>query len=467
MATFNYHARFPQGITQLAFPGFPNPGGLGVPAEKILGLEWQAAITLAVSTTGNDTDPTRPARIVAGDWSAKPFATIQAAIHALPLLDHGRISSTLTDADVVINVGPGTFAGFQLVGSLLNVYLAGTRQLATPATGPSSGTATAGDSRTLTLTGAGWTADDLRGCYVNVTAGPSAGNIYLIAKNTSDTITFPAYMSPALGAGSVFTIEELATTLNAVPPPYTGIANYQGNLGYNRIVDLKIVSPGGTVAGVFVSANPGSVSAQRIAALGCYVGFSHNSGGILWSESCYAEGSSYAGFSCQNVIMNAPYRSLARNCANGFAYNNPGGWLYFGAGNGNLALNCGTGLVVEGVQGIVNRMICENCGYGVSLNRALLRAIGWSCDGATIQALWMHQADISFDGWLSGSGNVGFGLNASGGSNLVELNGITPTLTGALGDATVDGLTPIPWADLNVSGDYAVDAATGARINRR
>jgi hypothetical protein len=438
---------------------------MAISTQELQSVFWHGNITLAVSTTGSDVQSAnRPYKITKGDYSAYPFATIQAAINALPIIDQERISSG--NADATINVGPGTFTGFKLVGSVVSVRFNGTRQTAVLASGPSTGTATSGTDRTLTLTGAGWTVDDLVGRYVNITAGPSAGNIYLIAKNTTDTITIPAYMSPAIGVGSVFIIEDLVTILNATPAPFTGIANFQGNIGYNRFIDFKLVSPGGTVAGVFASSNPGTVSAQRISTIGCYVGFSQSSGGIVWTESCYAEGSAYSGFSCQNVIMFVPYRCLARNCNTGYAYNNGCGWVYFGAGSGNMAINCPAGATFEGVQGILNRLICEGCGTGLYALRCVLRAIGCSIDGSTSTPIFLAQTNIEFDGWLTGSGNVGFGLNANGG-NYVELSGITPTITGTLGDVTVDGFTDETWAALSSVGDYALDLATGARINRR
>lgn len=446
-------------------------GGIGwmgqtaLPAPKVLGLEWQGPITLAVSTTGNDTNLTRPARIVSGDWSAKPFATIQAAINALPLLARRRLASTVTDT--IINVEAGTFPGFQIIGSNLALTVRGARVLATLASGVNTGTATGGGARTLTMTGAGWTVDDLRGRYVNVTAGPGAGQVCLVAKNTTDTITFAGEPYPALGVGSVFTIEDLATFLNTLAVGgASSIVRLQACSGYVRLENLATtLNP--TATGFSINLCPGTVSCYRCATLGQFVGFSVASGGILWTTACYADGNSYAGFSCQNVIMLAPYNCLAYNCAIGFLYSRGISWLYLGGGSGNVALNCVTALYVVEVKGSVDHLVTENCTYGLQAWRSQLEIYDWELIGCTGFTMGLKQTGLVMSGLFAGSGNAGWGLNAHGSGNVVELAGITPTITGALGEVTVDGTTDVTWAALSASGDYALDATTGARINRQ
>ena len=67
---------------------------------------------------------------------------------------------------------------------------------------------------------------------------------------------------------------------------------------------------------------------------------------------------------------------------------------------------------------------------------------------------------------LGGSGNAGFGVDARGPGNYVSLNDFIPTITGASGNATVDGAI-LTWStDFASSGNYAVSAASGSRIYR-
>jgi hypothetical protein len=71
-------------------------------------------------------------------------------------------------------------------------------------------------------------------------------------------------------------------------------------------------------------------------------------------------------------------------------------------------------------------------------------------------------------GLISGSGNAGWGLNLNGPGNIVHLISATaPTISGASGEVTVDGVTDVTWAALASPGDYALDAVTGARVYRQ
>lgn len=172
----------------------------------------QAAIALYVETTGSD---------LTGDGTIlKPFLTIQKAVDSLPK----QINHTVT-----INVGIGTFAGCNFEGfsintlgvDVLGVTFVGTMSTSVLAGGLSSGivasaTAGTGDSvtwGTATVTGAGWTDDDLRGRFIRIDAGTGAGQILPIVSNTATVITVAGNWTAPTGA--TFTIVEPDTIINA------------------------------------------------------------------------------------------------------------------------------------------------------------------------------------------------------------------------------------------------------------
>lgn len=158
-------------------------GGVAVP------LETTAAITYYVESTGSDEN----------DGSlAKPFKTIQRAVDMVPK----RIKHP-----VVINVGAGTFDGFALDGITIQyastgsyIGVIGTLTTHTPSAGIAGGTATGfvnGSNATrssITIAGAGWTVDALKGKLMRVLSGGGYTNdptksCYVISANTADTVT--------------------------------------------------------------------------------------------------------------------------------------------------------------------------------------------------------------------------------------------------------------------------------------
>lgn len=141
--------------------------------QNAAGIQWtEGPITLAVTSAGSDTAAGRPQRITSGDWSALPFATVQAAYDALPKgINH----------DVVISQGSGTFDGFVAIGFQGGgrIRHVGTMAAAVLTSGPTSGTAGSGTTTTsvaLPAEAEEWTADELRGKFFVVTGGAGAGD---------------------------------------------------------------------------------------------------------------------------------------------------------------------------------------------------------------------------------------------------------------------------------------------------
>jgi hypothetical protein len=111
------------------------------------------------------------------------------------------------------------------------------------------------------------------------------------------------------------------------------------------------------------------------------------------------------------------------------------------------------------------RPIFDGCESGVWSSRASIEIQNGEIKNSTVDPFSLHLAKIKLTGSLIGTGNTGWGLNASGSNNDVEISGFYPTITGSAGAVTVDGVNDETWANFIVVGDYAMDENTGARVN--
>jgi hypothetical protein len=429
----------------------------------------QGAITLAVSTMGSDAPSSaRPIKLTKGNYSAYPFLTIQAAINALPK----TIRHTTN-----INIGTGTFAGFSFEG--FNLYstasINGTLDTWTPTTGPSSGTATSGADGQLTLTGAGWTVDDLVGKFLTITAGTAAGTIIPILKNTTDTI-YTAPYATVYDNTSQFVIQDSVTVVNTA-----AISSLATGCGIIVAASLATSLAYPAIQKIHVASSP-SITSQGIRCL-CYCRVTY----------CQVESGTIMGIACTSGDQSSCriYFCYATGCSN-TAFNVGG----VGSGSiaGSVAKSSASGVSIYGCgsQFVLWGYAARNCNYGISLTACpeLYTAYGISIFNCN-RAIWSSRSSITigtyflFDniavspfvldrttivhnsGLISGSGNTGWGLNLNGVANSFQcFTATTPTITGTLGAVTVDGVNDETWACLAIVGNAVVDAATGARIVR-
>lgn len=174
------------------------------------------AMTLYVDAAGNDGNP---------GTIGSPLLTIQAAVNKVPkIIRH----------PVLINVGAGTFDGFAIDNFDFDMaqyatYLRITGTLAdfTTASGPNSGTATGATVGTiasyvygtLTLTGAAWTVNNLKGKLLHITGGGGYNaaavvptqNTFVIVANTAEIITVAGTLPSGVDNTTTFTIQDWAT----------------------------------------------------------------------------------------------------------------------------------------------------------------------------------------------------------------------------------------------------------------
>lgn len=422
-----------------------------------------ANVILAVSTTGNDSDPARPTILIGGDWSANPFATIQAAVNAIPKIGYGVYTAT-------INVEAGTYAGVFIDGYATRITINGAQQLATLATGPNAGTATSGSSTTLVLTGAGWTVNNLRGKFLAVTSGAGAGQNIPINSNTVDTITV-GRASPAFAAGSVFEIRSTSVIINTTPVGAT--ARFYVSYCTEPISVYDIEALVGTSG--FMCTHTSNFLAQRCVAhngSASAAGFRSTTSLTAQFISCmttHVSGSYLYGF----IASNTQNVTLTSNLAIGSASGSAFVLQYVSLAsmtNGNYATAVSTGIFAQGCSNVsITYSILELCSVGLSLNSSKVE-IGTTCEikNSVSTTMMLVTANLLISSALGGTGNSGFGVTVAGSGNYgshVKIGTATPTITGASGDLTVDGINAITWTAFT-AGSYASNETTGARITR-
>ncbi len=156
-----------------------------------------------------------------------PCATPQYALNKIPKFLRHR---------AILHLAAGSYPGFYVSGFAVDpsaqqttsgVMVDGALANATLATGSATGTltsATAGSQdvyATATVTGAGFTTNNLVGHFLNITSGAGAGQIRVILSNTSSVITLQGYFTTTPDNTSVFAIQDSSVNINtcvSLPP---------------------------------------------------------------------------------------------------------------------------------------------------------------------------------------------------------------------------------------------------------
>src|SRR5574342_140419 len=183
---------------------------------RIPQYQTTGTLNLFIESTGSDINNCISA--------STPCLTIQAAINKVPkYIKH----------PVTVTVGTGNFTGARISGFMFDaasdttgayLLVQGTMSLSTLASGVNTGTiasATAGTASsttyaTFTVTGAGWTINDLAGRFVRLDTGTGAGQTRVIVSNTATVATIA-------GAWSTTGSTPTGTTTFSIVEPGTSI----------------------------------------------------------------------------------------------------------------------------------------------------------------------------------------------------------------------------------------------------
>lgn len=436
-----------------------------VPSAFPFAHATRGPITLSVNGgTGSDSPTgTRPLYILSGDHSSEPFETIQAALDSLPrILIHA----------VVINIAAGTYVGFVANGFTdtggiptlgdTNLQIKGVRGLMTLTTGSNQATGTSGTDRSVTVSGATWTVDELVGAYVEVTSGAGSGQILVVAKNTADTIYFATKPSPALASGSAFDITESEVVITSSLNNYAG-GQIQSCVGRVEISDITVDGP--TMG--FSTYGSGYSDFRRCAAKNTYYGFHAQD----TNRTSYRE---IAAINCTfgmwvlnvNDFANNNSGILTSGCATGFAWDGiitsrlKGVWVRDAATRAGWVVNTRFFSITD--------LMVDNCGEGVYGELVYLALFGAEINNCATHGLGIYNGELWISSYFSGSGNTGWAIDANGSNSTVMLaNSVPVSIAASGGDITLDGTTDIGWANLTTAGQYALNEARGSRVNRQ
>lgn len=199
--------------------------------------DWTVHVNAA---TGDDSNQ--------GVYSDQPLATLQAALQKMPFDRSVR---------TIISLGAGDFDGatigeitnLKTPGVLQAIEIRGTIQEYTPATGVSSGTASAGGTDAngrLTLTkpsgAANWTVNDLVGKRIRITNGNGPAEAFIISNTTTVVTTgFVHHPDGPYDNTSEFVIEDWATRIkNAHGGSTTKLLEAYNVQGFVQFTDLNI-----------------------------------------------------------------------------------------------------------------------------------------------------------------------------------------------------------------------------------
>lgn len=144
------------------------------------------------------------------------------------LRDSGLIPKVVTGM-FWVKILPGTVDPIYLDNvrseGFLVVSAAQGKRLAQGLTGPNTGTATGGTVYSLTMAGAGWAVNELRGKYYEFIGGTHEGYSGRIVSNTATSFVLTGYLPSAVNATDVFEIRESTvrvedpTNVNSFPYP--------------------------------------------------------------------------------------------------------------------------------------------------------------------------------------------------------------------------------------------------------
>lgn len=314
-------SRFPTTGQKQALAGTTGTPGTANPyvttLDERLGAKATADIILAVTTGGNDSDAARPTFIVGGDYSANPYATIQAALD--------DCAKQLGNRTALIEVGAGSFAGFGVrgfVGPSLAVAIRGTWSLATLTSGPNSFTAGTGTTATSLKRNGGvaWTTNNLRGKFVRVTSGAGFANtlinesIGVIVSNDGDTAIIKGYGIFGMDNSSVVQIVSPGTRIatGSYEPAVLADAGISvfGNVADVIISRMRIAFTDSTFYGAVSSSNGCQLVLQGCS-LGAGFHYLANDAYHYWNNNAAEDG---AAIYFDNVRAVASYGFVGEDC---------------------------------------------------------------------------------------------------------------------------------------------------------
>lgn len=328
------------------------------------------------------------------------------------------------------------------------------------------------------LSTAGWVADVYKGYIVEVLSGPASGQHRTIQSNTATTITPHRNFTVDPGAGATFRISRYATTINATEGKYQVIiVNYTG---YGRLTfeRMSFLGSGYLLAYGPISSNSqfrvnhflttAYYSGNSIACTNCnYFGTSDGyydsntfsyinsaTGPLIGTSSLSASGGIKI-TATANYNLNSLITSHSVIIANSFGYVSNGSRIY------NLNYQCslaaGPSVSTYEISNTANYANTKLGGgtNGITMDNSYVRIASGDISNCSSHAISMAHSELIFQGAVTGTTNTGAGVYAHSGSVIHIKHGSPPTLTGTVGNLSIDGTTEATsWTTLDAGVPY-------------
>ncbi len=442
-----------------------------------------ADVTYYVSTAGNDGND--------GLTPATALLTIQAAINKIP-----RVISH----HIVVNVGPGNFAGFVVTGRTVDVangsfIIRGSDFVTyTPPHGNSSGTGTNGNEWELIDATQSWGVNELCGKLVYVNGD------YLYIRSNTATALYTVGVSSSTMMGKAYVLKDHSTIINSTSHPMASIF-VDANLGTIILEKLKVASTSG-VHNIYISQTNATIryiwanmptaspagSAITVLATGLptlleniytcdsFIGiriFASSSAVLL---NTMARTNTYAGVyvdSSSAVFLDHAYGDdsfrgivMLNNLASTITGSKVRGNSLYGIE------------VLSVLEATIYGNECESNLYGMGLNTPrndprvprikLHGSLGALVENIVLKnntqdGLIIGSGSVIGLGGITGTGNGGHGMYVRFGAHVIFT---TTTVTGSGGDIKLGTTTYSYASDFATDGDYKVDASEDSFIKR-
>jgi hypothetical protein len=448
-----------------------------------------------------------------GRTSGTAFKTIGKALSLVPpFVAHAvQINCAAGTYPELLNIGHTILSTgkITITGSTWNTF--------TPATGVQSGTFDAAFgvqplNNTAVRTGAGWTVNNLKGKFLQITSGTLNGRFIPIASNTADTLDISATAnSGTYNLQNVsFAIVEQAATLardsvggqtqailwqtgtGTDPTPAntvtlenfkidgTGLTNsalrIQGAASFNLKQCMSFTSSGAPTI-IFHTGRASRINIQDSylsSGAGAFIISMAGAANVVF-DGLVVDGSAVgANITTNATATTSTGQALFQNCTTaGMSFTQS-----YLTGGRAVVRTCATGIRIFGQCRIspTNFVLTGNTGVGFHLQLgggqndagSIVQTNGWTITGSTTAI----QIDSSHN-WVALAlttitGNSAWGVNLAGGKgggfNQVSTTTATVMNTNTSGDFTLDNSVAVSLADLRADGDK--DMNNTIRFNR-
>lgn len=307
---------------------------------------------------------------------------------------------------------------------------------------------------TIGLTTAGWVVDAHRGYFVEVMSGPGAGQVRGIQTNTATTITVTRNFSIAPGAGAQFRIIRPKTTFSAGNTLFINVGNglwYVQRLSITGATSSLSSSNSSTVQFSAI-VHSGTSWAAYIISTCTNTSFTYNTQSpYLWIDhTLYKASCSQIGNSLYGVFAN---QTQALYCdpivANKLYAKEVNGAGFYDRCNILSMTLYSCNADDEDLGSMDNACIVGGVGGGLRLVNSTLAIKEVTISNCTSHGIICDHSKLRLLGAIGGSGNGGAGVYAHSGSVVLMTHGNLPTLTGAVGNISNDGVTEsVQWVTL-------------------